>query len=56
VRIKTRSNHFVGGKIKMEIRYKDEFDRDFKTNKVMEIKILNMPWYARIVSFFQKLF
>jgi len=56
VLIQTNSKNFLSGKIDIKISFKDEFDRDFKIEKVGEITVTNMPWYAKIVAFFSQLF
>jgi hypothetical protein len=53
--IKTNSKSFITGDINIKLKYNDEFDRKFSTEKTFEITILNMPWYARFFSFFANL-
>lgn len=54
--VNTNSKNFVGGEIDMTITYKDEHDREFEIKEKAGITIENLPWYAKIIAFFKKLF
>lgn len=55
ITIKTNSKNFITELIKMRINYKDEYDREFEIEKLADMKVNNLPWYIKILAFFQRL-
>ena len=53
--IKTNSKHFWNNKIDLTLRYKDEYDREFKLKKEFQLDIQNFPWYIKMLGFLQNL-
>ncbi|MCD4759395.1 hypothetical protein K8R33_00725 [archaeon] len=54
--ISANSKKFISENVEVKITYKDEYDREFEIKKQAEIKINNLPWHAKIMAFFKKLF
>jgi hypothetical protein len=54
--INTNSKNFVGDTIDITLTYKDEHGREFEINEKAGINVENLPWYAKIIAFFKKLF
>jgi transglutaminase-like putative cysteine protease len=39
------------GKIKADIRYKDELGKEYIASKTFDIEITNIPWYMKIINY-----
>ncbi|MFH1376277.1 MAG: transglutaminase-like domain-containing protein [Candidatus Woesearchaeota archaeon] len=56
IRIETSSKYFISNIIDIKVKYKDEYGSPFEVTQQAQIKILNTPWYEKILNFFRNLF
>ena len=51
-----KGEYVLGKPLKLEIDYQDENGRKYKNDEEYNISVINLPWYAKIISFFKIVF
>ena len=54
--ITTKAKYFVYDDLNIIINYEDENGNPFTLEKTIEIRVINLPWYIKIIKFFKNLF
>ncbi|MBI2671144.1 transglutaminase domain-containing protein [Candidatus Woesearchaeota archaeon] len=56
IELPLEARYFVEDPLKIHISYKDQNNREFSLDKEINIKVSNVPWYAKLFLFFSRFF